>query len=106
WDAREWAQLKSRIGHPIRRADERLSEVHGILHDGDEREVLPVPDEVLGQRGLLAARHTVAAEPPFLEVSGRHLEHVAVPLARREALPRVLRVGRWTGATVHVDRPG
>ena len=100
----ERAELKSGIEHPVRRAHERLGEVHRILHDGHQRQVVAVADEVLDERGLVAARHAVAAEPAFLQVRGRHLEHVAFPLAGRETLPAVLRVRRWTRPAVHVDR--
>jgi hypothetical protein len=102
-DARERAQLKARICHPVRRANERLGEIHRVLDDGDQGQILAMADEVLHESGLLAPRNAVAPKPALLEMSGGHLEHVAFPLTGREALPRVLRVGGWTRTSVHVD---
>ena len=61
--------------------------------------------EVLGEHGLVAARDAVAADPPHLQMRGRHRQHVAVPLAGREPLPRVRGVLGRMRTAVHPDRP-
>src|SRR4030095_4951386 len=92
-DARKRAQLKAGVSHPVRRANERLAEIDRVFHYGDQRQIFTMENEVLDEGVLLAPRHAIAAKPALLEMSGGHLEHVALPLSRREALPRVLRVG-------------
>jgi hypothetical protein len=85
--------------------DERLGQVIGVLDHVDVGEVVPVADEALRHRRLVAERETVATDPPSFQVRGLHHQHVAVPLAGREALPGVRReLGRVRPA-VHPDLP-
>ena len=87
----------------VGRADERLGEIHRIADDRRHREDVAVQHPVLGERRLIAARQTVAAHVPFFQVRRLHREHVAVPASGRESRPRVRRVRRWMGTSVHVD---
>ncbi len=52
----------------IRGADERLSEVHGIFHDLDDREPITMPNPMLGQRRRVAAGKSIAPDIAFFEV--------------------------------------
>src|SRR5688572_25266343 len=58
--------------------DERHREIRRILHDRRDREPLVLaggePFEVLGEHGVLAVGHAVAAQPAAAHVGGRHLE--------------------------------
>ena len=97
--------LLMRIESPVRRTHERLGQIHRIRDHRDQRQVVVVAHEVLGEHGLVAARDAVAANPPHLQMRGRHRQHVAFPLAGREPLPRVRGVLGRMRTAVHPDRP-
>ena len=88
----------------VRRADERLGQVHGVGDDRGHGQHVAVQHPVLGQRGHVAPRQAVAPHVPFLEVRRLDREHVAVPGASGESGPRVRRIRRRMGTAVHVDR--
>src|SRR5262245_30317225 len=85
--------------------EKRLFEILRILNEHTPREVIAVPDEVLGDGRRIAACDAVATQPAFLEMRRRDLERLSEPLARRETHRRVLGVLRRMRTPVHPDGP-
>jgi len=63
---RIWRDLLARIQDPVCRANEWLGQIHRIIDDADEREIVPVPDPVFGECCPVAARNTIASNPAGL----------------------------------------
>ena len=93
-----------RVEHELFALDQRFGEVHRIRDRADARHHVAVADEVFRERREIALRHAVPAQPALLDMRGRDHEHVALPLAGREAHPSVRRVRRRMRAAIHVDR--
>ena len=89
----------------VRGLDPRLRQEDRIVDDRSVSDVIAVPHEEFGQRGLVAFRKAVAAEPALLEVRGFDAQRVADERAGGEAHPSVRRVGRRMGPAVHPDDP-
>ena len=96
--------LLAGIEHPALAAHEWLREHRRVVDDRDHGEELAVPHPVLGQRAARRRRNTVAAQVVGLQMRRGDREHIAVPHARREPLPRMRRFGRRMRAAVEPDR--
>src|ERR1700691_6413041 len=79
--AQERRKRVAGVQEPVLGADERLGEVDGILHDGNDGEEIAVANVVFGEGGFVAAREAVAAEPAFFQMGGGDFELVALPFA-------------------------
>ena len=94
-----------RIEDELLALHQRLGEVHGIRDRADARHQIAVAHEIFRERRQIALRHAVPPQPALLDVRGRDHEHVALPLAGREAHPRVRRVRGRMRAAIHIDGP-
>src|SRR2546422_958549 len=99
-----WSDLLARIHDPICSTNEWFGEIHRVLNNADEGQVVPVPDEMLGENRAVAPGNTVTPDPADLEMRGRHRQHVPVPFPGREPLPGVSRVFRRMRTSIHPDR--
>ena len=102
--ARIRRHLLAQIELVVRRAHERLGEIHRVGDDRHHRQDVAIADPVLGERRLVAARQSVAPQIPFLQMRDGDGEHVAVPLRGRESGPRVQRVCRRMRTAIEIDR--
>src|SRR5262245_406139 len=82
-----------RAADPMRRADKWLLEVHGVVHNGHQRELIAMPDEVLGHRRLGTGGNTVSLDDAVLHMGGRDGQAIAFDLSGRKPFPQVL--GIW-----------
>ena len=73
-------------------ADQRLGEIHGIVLDEHERQVIAAADEELIHRDSIAVEHAIALQVLLFDVAGVDPQHVANPLAGGKPAPRVRRV--------------
>ena len=73
-----------------------------IQHVSD---AVAITEEMLHQRGLIAFRHSISADPAALHVSGVDREGIAFVLAGGESRPGVLRIRGRMRAPVHPNRP-
>src|SRR5437016_732472 len=96
--ARIGGNLLGGVQDEIRGSNKRLRQISGVVHDTDERQIIPVTNKVLGQRALLAAGDAVSPNPPFFEVRRGDRQDVAIPLSGREALPGMRNVIRGMGS--------
>jgi hypothetical protein len=58
------------IQHEVLALDQRLSEINGIGNDADVREMVAMPDEMFGKRGLVAFGQPIAPDPALLDMRG------------------------------------
>src|ERR1035438_1226732 len=82
-------------------AAERLVEIHRVVYDGKVSDAIAVPNEVLDQRGLIALRQPVGANPPALQVGCVNGQRVAFVFSGRESPPGVLRIGGRMRTIIH-----
>ena len=102
--ARRLPHPLARIEHPALASNQRLRQQRGIVDHRHDREELAVLHPMLGERAVRRRRQAVAPQVARLQVRGRDREHVALPCARREPLPRVRRFGRRVRAAVEPNR--
>ena len=105
----EAAEFRHPHGRPdvhaqIRRADERLFEVIGVVDRCRDGEVAVMPDEVFDHARFVAVRYAVAANPARLEVRGLDDQLVFDPLAGREPIEGVACIRTRVRAAIHPDR--
>ena len=89
----------------MRRADERLLEVHRVVDDRHQRELIAMPDEMLRHRRLGTCGNAVPLDDAVFHVRRRDRQAVALDLARGEAFPQVLGIRRGMRPSVHPDDP-
>src|SRR5581483_2220346 len=101
--AAEDADVLAGIEVPVIAADQRLGEEDRVFDHSGDGKVVAVASPMLGEDGLVATRHAVAADVILLEMRGGDGEHVALPHSGGEPLPRVRRVVAGMGAAVEID---
>src|ERR1019366_7750371 len=96
-------EVDVRSAHPLRSANERLFEVDRIVDNGDQRQKVAMPDEVLDHSGFGAAGDTVPLNDTAFHMRGGDGELVAVHHASGETVPRMLGVFGGMRPAVHPD---
>ncbi len=91
------------VEHEIGAANERLRQIHRVIHHGHDHEMILVPDPMFGDRRAVAAGNAVAPDPADLQMRGGDGQDVAVPFPGRESLPGVRSILGWMRPAVHID---
>src|SRR4030095_2899405 len=88
-----------RIRDPVGCANEWLREIYGVFNNAHQCQIVAVTDPMLRQRCAIAPRNAITTDPTGLQVCRGDREHIALPLTRREPLPRMRGiVGRMRSA--------
>ena len=95
----------ARRAHEIDASDPGLRQVDRVGDDRHVGDAVAMAGEVFVNRGRVALRHAVHAQPRALEVGRVHVQDVSGPRAGRESGPGVRRVRGRVGAAVHPDGP-